>query len=51
MVRGTVCFSHVVLGDYIIHDQMQMGRNACNAPSANTNFSETVIVSTCIKMK
>ena len=46
-VRGgrIVCFSHVALGDYIIHtfnDEMQMGRNVCNAPSANMNITWVV---------
>ena len=33
--RKIVCFSHVALGDYIIHtfnDKMHMGRNVCKAP-------------------
>ena len=43
--RRIVCFSHVALGDYIIHtfnDKMHMGRNVCKAPSANMNFISAV---------
>ena len=38
--RGTVCLSHVVLGDYIIHifiDEIHIGKE-CNAPPAITNY-------------
>ena len=43
--RKDCLFSHVALGDYIIHtfnDKMHMGRNVCNAPSANMNITWVV---------
>lgn len=39
--RGTICLSHIALGDYIIHtfnDEMHYGKacEECNIPSAFT---------------
>ena len=46
--RKDCLFSHVALGDYIIHtfnDKMHMGRNVCNALSANMGGRETIHLS------
>ena len=36
--RGTVCLSHVVLGDYIIHDEIHMGRNVRYVQSTTCHY-------------
>ena len=48
--RGTVCLSHVVLGDYIIHifsDEIHIGRvcKVCSVPPASSGGRETVDLS------